>query len=182
MSKKNIIILSLCTAFLIFALAFFGYTVYLKQNKTNTKTSNTSVPETKQEVSQYFYDIDGNKLNLDDFFDKPVVLLLWKSDNSKSYSMISLVTKHYEEYKDKINFLAINVDEANLNLSLIEDVKAANFKIPMYFDTDFKISEEFSYTRFPELIFMSQDGNIEKEVAEQITEDTFLANLELLET
>ena len=48
MSKKNIIILSLCTAFLIFALAFFGYTVYLKQNKTNTKTSNTSVPETKQ--------------------------------------------------------------------------------------------------------------------------------------
>ena len=179
MNKKNIIILSLCTIFLIFSLAFFGYTVYLKQN-SKTQNKSTNIPETEAKVSSYFYDIDGNKLNLNDFYDKPVVFLLWRSDNSKSYTMLSLVTKYYEEYKDKINFLAINVDKANTNLNLIEDVKAANFKIPIYFDTDFSVSQELSYEKYPVMVFASQEGVIEKDVEEQISEDVFLANLELL--
>ena len=53
-----------------------------------------------------------------------------------------LSPEHYEEYKDKIYFLSINVNEPDIDLELIENVKSANFSIPMYFDTDLTLYEE----------------------------------------
>ena len=43
-------------------------------------------------------------------------------------------------------------------------------------------SQEFNYQKLPHIIFMSKDETIFKEVVEEITEDTFLANIELLLT
>ena len=181
MSKKNIIILVCSTLFLIFALIVFGYAMILKNRNSSNNTVVT--PNTDETIyNSYFFDIDGEKFTLNDFADKPCVVFLWKSDNAKSYDMINLITKYYEEHKNTINFLSINVNEPDIDLQLLEHVKAVNFKIPIYFDTDLTLKEEFNYNVLPELIFMSKDGTIEKEITSEITEDTFLANLELLET
>lgn len=182
MSKKNVIILVSSILVLLVAIAIFAYAMIVKNNE-NTAQSETSIPLVEapiETVSEYFFDIDGNELKFENFSDNPIVVLLWKSNNSKSYTMINLITKYYEEYKDNINFLAINVNEADIDLDLINDVKAANFKIPMYFDTDLTLENKFNYTKLPEIIFISQNGEIEKEAVEDISEDAFLANLEIL--
>lgn len=183
MNKKNIIILTIAILIFIGALVLFLYANSLgtkKQTDENTNTVNTTVEEANNSTDSYFYDIDGNKLTFDNFSDKPLVVFLWKSDDAKSYTIINLITKYYEEYKDKIYFLSINVNEPDIDLELIDNVKAANFSIPMYFDTDLTLYNKFAYTKLPDILFLNTDGNIEKEVSEEIDEDSFVANLDLL--
>lgn len=183
MNKKNIIFLIIAIIIFIGALGLFIYAKSLDSkpnNETKTVAIDTTTPDLSQEQGPYFYDIDGNKLSFDEFTEKPSVIFLWKSDNSKSYTIINLITNYYEEYKDKINFLSINVNESDIDLDLIENVKAANFSIPIYFDTDLTIQKEYNYDKLPKLFFINKDGTIAQEVEETIDEDTFSANLELL--
>lgn len=184
MNKKNIIILVFAIALFILALVIFIYANSLNSNRNSQGSTNTSVNQTivdsKVVKEPYFYDIDGNKLKLADFEDKPQAILLWKSDNSKSYDIINLFQKYYNEYKDKINFLAINVNEADIDLELVENIKAANFNIPIYFDNDFTLIDEFAYKTLPYLVFIDANGTIGKEFYETIDEDSFQANLELM--
>lgn len=180
MNKKNIIILIISILIFIGALFLFIYANSLN-SKTDSESNDTStIANSNIEKDSYFYDIDGNKLNFNDFSDKPCVVFLWKSDDAKSYTIINLITKYYEEYKDKIYFLSINVNEPDIDLELIENVKSANFSIPMYFDTDLTLYEEFYYEKLPDVLFLNQDGKIEKETLEEIDEDAFVANLDLL--
>ena len=182
MNKKSIIILIVSILILLLALAIFVYAnFFLKKNSTNNNPQIIqSTVDSTIAKGPFFYDIDGKKYNFDDFADKPLVVFLWKSDDLKSYTIINLITKYYEEYKDTINFLSINVNEPDIDLELIDNVKAANFKIPMYFDTDLTISDKYPYNKLPELLFISQEDGTENTVVEEISEDAFLANLDLL--
>lgn len=182
MNKKNIIILFIAILIFLIALAIFIYAKSLDSNKTqieNKPITNTTISPISQETP-YFYDIVGKKLTLDNFNEKPKIIYFWKSDNEKSYTIIRLLEKYYEEYKDKIEFLAINVNEPDIELDLINIVKSANFSIPIYFDTDLTLYEEFHYEKLPSLLFVNKNGDIEKEVLEEIEEDAFVANLDLL--
>lgn len=178
MNKKTLILLIIAIILLIVALALFFYAKSLESNHKMI-SNNTSLPE-ENTIASYFYDIDGNQFYLNEFSDKPIVLLLWKSDNAKSYPMIQLMTQYYESYQDKVYFLVINVNEPDIDLDLIDNVKAVDFQIPIYFDTDLTLYHQFSYEKLPSLFFLSQEGEIEKKVLETITEDSFVANLDLL--
>ena len=183
MSKKNIIIIIGATSIFLVALAIFLYGKSLnsgKNSSTNANTTNPPVAEVEPDKEYYFYDIDGNKFKLESFSGKPVVILLWKSDNAKSYTMLDLIAKYYDVYKDQLYFLPINVNESDIDLDLIENVKAVGFKIPIYFDTDMTLSDKFAYEKLPALLFISKDGEIKNEVLENIYEDSFTANLDLL--
>lgn len=185
MSKKNIIILIISILIFIVALALYIYASSLSKNNQKISTNSVSNKITTTSNSEntdkfYFYDIDGKKVSLEDFSDKPNVLLFWKSDNSDSYEIISLIEKYYNNYKDTINFLTINVNEPDLDLKIVENVKAANFKIPIYFDTDLTAEKEYNLEKLPHLIFMKQNGEIDNQISETITEDAFTASLDLL--
>lgn len=185
MSKKNIILLIISVIFLFIAFGIYLYANSLKSNNDShsipNKVSNSATTESKnQEPDFYFYDDNGKKLNLDNFSNKPIAMLFWKSDNSKSYEIIELFEKYYEDYKDTINFLVINVNEASIDSEIVENVKAANFSIPMYFDTDLTAANKYQYQNLPYIVFINKNGNVDKETSENITEDMFTANLDLL--
>lgn len=184
MSKKNIIILTVAIIIFLGALALFLYANSLdsgnkSENITNS-TLNQSVTDSSITKGFYFYDIDGNKLNLDDFSDKPIAMLFWKSDDANSYEVIKLFEKYYQDYQNSAYFLVINVNEPDIDLEIVENVKAAKFQTPMYFDTDLTAHTKYQYQKLPYLIFMEEDGTISNEVSETITEDAFTANLDLI--
>ena len=180
MNKKTLILLSISMILFIIAVTLFFYAKSLEvRNKNASDTNNANLPE-ENLIIPYFYDIDSNQFHFSDFSDKPIVLLLWKSDNAKSYPMIQLMAQYYEAYQNQVYFLAINVNEADIDLDLIDNVKAAGFQIPIYFDTDLTLYHQFPYEKLPTLLFISQEGKVEKEILETITEDSFVANLDLL--
>ena len=177
MNKKTLILLIIAIILFIVALALFFYAKALETSNKNATSTDLSTENT---IVSYFYDIDGNQFYFRDFLDKPIVLLLWKSDNAKSYPMIQLMTQYYEAYQNQVYFLAINVNESDIDLDLIDNVKAVGFQIPIYFDTDLTLYHQFPYEKLPALLFLSQEGKVEKEILETITEDSFVANLDLL--
>ena len=178
MNKKNIIILVISTIILIGAILAFIYMKNLSDNKPKTIISNTS-KTAKEEAKFYFYDVDGEKFSLKDFSDKPSVILFWKSDVSESYDIIELLEKYYEEHKDLVNFIVINTNDPDLKI--VENTKAAEFSLPMYFDTDLTAKNEFNVQIIPAIYFTNESGEIEQEFSLSITEDELSANLELLE-
>lgn len=184
MNKKTILFLVIAVIALLVGISIFLYAHSLDTSQTNQPAEAPStigdIADIESEESPHFYDIDGNQVSIDDFLGKPIVLLLWKSDNEKSYTMINLITKYYDSYKEKINFLTINVNELDLDLEIVENVKAANFKIPMYFDSDLEIIEEFQTEKFPYIAFYDAEGVSEKSFSESIDEDSLEANLDLL--
>lgn len=183
MSKKNIIILVVAIAFFGVALVIYGFAkneVEKDNQMNNSSSQSTNTIVSEKDEKNGFFDADGKEYSLDDFSDKPMVVLLWRSDSSKSYAMIELMEKYYDQYKNQINFLAINVNDSDTDLDLKEHIKAANFTIPIYYDTNQKMKEEFAYEKLPDMLFLSKDQNIEKETLEEITEDSFTANLDLL--
>ena len=178
MNKKNIIILVISILILIGAILGFLYMKKLSNQKPKTVISNTS--NLKEEKNNfYFYDVDGKKFDLNDFSDKPSVILFWKSDVSETFDMIDLLSKYYEEHKASVNFLAINSNDPDLKI--VETTKAANFSIPMYFDTDLTAKNKFDIQNIPSIYFISKDGKIEQEFSLSVTDDEFSANLDLLE-
>ena len=181
MNKKNIIILTIAIIFLIVALGIYLYANSLKNGKKSNSTPKPITSNSKiEEPVFYFFNDNGEKFSLNDFSDKPIAMLFWKSDNSKSYEIINLFEKYYEKYKNEINFLVININEANIDSDIIENVKAANFSIPMYFDTDLTNTNKYNYDSLPYIIFINKNGNIDKETSKNITENMFTANLDLL--
>lgn len=177
MSKKNIIILIISILMLVMA---FGVFLYSKHVRKNPNAPENQPASNSEEQAFHFYDYDKNSLSLNDFSDKPSVILFWKSDDSNSYDIISLLEQYYEEYKDKVNLFGINVNEPDIDYEIVDNVKAARFKIPMYFDTDLLAKDEFNYEVLPYLAFIDTDGNVVNDFSVTITEDQFLANLELL--
>lgn len=177
MSKKNIITLTIAIILLIGAIAIFLY-----MNSLKSKNNNTTTPEISQEENNpsfYFYDIDGKKFDLTNFSDKPTIMLFWKSDVSSSFDMIELLEKYYDENKNLVNFVTINVNEPDLKI--VQNVKTAEFTIPMYFDTDSTVNTKYNVDTLPHIFFIEEDGTISKEFTSNITEDAFTANLDLLE-
>lgn len=180
MNKKNLIILTISIIIFLGALAVFIYANSLNKKEETEKKVEPTIIKSDVSESTFIYDLDGKKINLDDFSNKPMVVFLWKSDDSNSYTIINLLTKYYEEYKNKINFLAINVNEPDIDINLVENLKAANFSIPIYLDTDLKLEEKYNSEKLPHILFIEEDGNIGKEIYETIDEDVFTANLDLL--
>ena len=178
MNKKNIIILVISILILIGAIFGFLYMKKLSNQKPKTVVSNTSTSK-EEKSSFHFYDVDGEQFDLSDFSGKPSVILFWKSDVSETYDMIDLLSKYYEEHKDLVNFLAINTNDPDLKI--VETTKAANFSIPMYFDTDLTAENKFNFQTIPSIYFINENGEIEKEFSLSVTDDEFSANIDLLE-
>ena len=183
MSKKNIITLIIVILIFVLGLFVFLYSKSIKSPKNSNENVISQVSENSETVTDdfHFFDIDGNSLNLENFSDKPIVILFWKSDNSTSYNIIDLLEQNYDSYKDSINFLAINVNEPNIDLEIVKHVKAANFTLPMYFDTDLTAQNKYNYKSLPYMIFINKDGEILNESnSMSITDDMLKANFDLL--
>ncbi len=183
MNKKNINILICAIIFFIIAIAILIFAKNQKSVKsTDNKANNTSqtqvLPSENKIKELNFYDSNDNKYTLNDYSDKPIAILFWRSDAENVLDYISLFEKYYNDYSEKINLLVINTNEPDNDI--IDHVNNANFKIPMYFDKDNTAIEEYQFEKLPYFVFIELDGTISNEKEEKITEDSLLANFDLI--
>ena len=180
MSKKNIIILTISVIILILAIGVFVYAKSLNTSKGDDTSNSVSKEDLQSKEEFYFYDEESNILDLKNFSEKPIIMLFWKSDDPKAYDVIELLEKYNEEYQDDLYIFGVNVNEPDLDLEIVRNVKAAQFKIPMYFDTDLTSKDEYKYSSLPHLVFIDKDGTTANEISGGITEDQLNANIDLL--
>lgn len=179
MDKKKKILLICSIVFIVLAVALLLFDrLYLvpKIKENNDKIESSKQDSSKKEF--YFYDSDGEKYSFDSFNSTPIALILWSSNTDNSYEILEMLENVYEEYKSSVTFLVVNTNEPDDDI--INLVTECNYSFPVYYDKDNLASECFSYSRLPALLFYESNGELSNTVEKTITEDSLLANLDII--
>ena len=177
MNKKNIIILVVAIIFFIVAICIFVYA----NNNVSSDNENVIVESEiieEEEEPFTFYDSNGNEFSLENFDGAPIALVLWSSDTENSFEIVELIEEVYNDYKNDVNFLVINTEEPDEDI--METIEKCGYSFEIYYDLDNMASEYYSYSLLPTIIFMEADGEISNQIESSITEDSLLANLDLI--
>ena len=177
MNKKSIIFLIVAIVFFIVAICIFVYANSIVSSDNKDVVVESEIVEEEEEPFT-FYDDNGNEFSLENFDGAPTTLILWSSDTENSFEIIELIEEVYNDYKNNVNFLIINTEEPDENI--MEVIEACNYSFEVYYDLDNKASEYYSYSLLPTMIFMEANGEISNQIESSITEDSLLANLDLI--
>lgn len=169
--KKTLLIIVL-----IFVVLLVGASVLYKSlgNKVETdpfatqeqKSDNTSdqQEETTNNPAPDFtvVDIDGNEHKLSDFKGKPVILNFWASWCGPCKSEMPDFNEAYDEYKDKIHFLMVNLTDGSRETveTASSYIKEQGYSFPVYYDTMIEAANTYSVYSVPTSYFIDKKGNI----------------------
>lgn len=180
MSKKSIGFLVFAIIFFILAVGVFVYARFLS-NDTGESVSN-NISTNKQEETRpegfIFYDENGNEFDISNFEGTPIALILWSSDTENSYEVIEMIESVYNDYKSDITFLVINTEEKSE--SITDTIANIGYSFQVYYDTENLAANYYEYTKLPTLIFLNADGTKTNQIEGSITEDSLLANLDII--
>lgn len=183
MEKKYIIIIVAIVALLLIAV---GIVVFpkLKANYLEKKDIETrkSWQEEKAETTDIevndssfpLYTEKNEEINIDDYKDKPIMMIFWNSNNEDSIELIRRADKLYNNYKDEVNFLLISTDQ-EVNTAIDEEIEA-----PIYYDFYQEASRNLELDEVPAVITIDKDGNINNARGGLASSDMLEANLDIL--
>ncbi len=105
-----------------------------------------------------FFDYDGNSVNLSDFFDKPVVLNFWASWCGPCKSEMPGFDRLYNEYKDRVHFIMLNVSDDRKTVSEFLDENGYGF--PVYYDDTQVCSYVYGASSIPLTFVICAGGDV----------------------
>ena len=182
MSKKSIVFLVFAIIFFVLAVGIFIYANTLNKDtnenqENNNNQNNIETNENKPE-GFVFYDENGNEFGISNYEGTPIALILWSSDTENSFEVVEMIESVYNDYKNDITFLVINTEEKSA--SIVQTVENCNYSFQVYYDTENLASDYYEYSKLPTLIFLEADGTKSNQIEGTITEDSLLANLDLI--
>ena len=182
MSKKSIVFLVFAIIFFVLAIGIFIYANTLNKNtnesqENNNNQNNIETNENKPD-GFVFYDENGNEFGISNYEGTPIALILWSSDTENSFEVVEMIESVYNDYKNDITFLVINTEEKSE--SITETIANIGYSFQIYYDTDNLAANYYEYTKLPSLIFLNADGTKSNQIEGSITEDSLLANLDLI--
>lgn len=138
--------------------------------------------ETINAINFTVTDKDGNKVNLSDFFGKPIVLNFWASWCPPCKKEMPDFNEVYQEFNEKVIFLMINVTDGQRETvekakQYVEDM---GYSFPVYFDTEDDASYNYGITSIPTTIFIDEKGDIVAGSQGAISKETLLKGIELI--
>lgn len=180
MSKKSIGFLIFAIIFFVLAVGIFVYARFLNNDTgENTENNSSTVPQEDTTPEGFvFYDENGNQFDISNFKGTPIALVLWSSDTENSYEVVEMIENVYNDYRSDITFLVINTEEKSE--SITDTIANIGYSFQIYYDTDNLAANYYEYTKLPSLIFLNADGTKSNQIEGSITEDSLLANLDLI--
>lgn len=101
----------------------------------------------------------GKKLGLDDFRGKYLYLAFFESVNPASQAELELIREIYDDYRQKIQFVAISVDK-NMD-HLIKYVKSRDLPWTiLHYEGRVDLLEAYDSNTFPQFILIDDQGNL----------------------
>jgi thiol-disulfide isomerase/thioredoxin len=128
------------------------------------------------------YDKEGNKVNLSDFYGKPIIINFWATWCPYCVEEMPLFEEKYKEYGEEINFLMVDAVDGNRETKekgekFIED---SGFTFPVYFDTDEDASYTYQAYSLPTTVFIDADGYIIAYQPGMLTPDMMQKGIDLI--
>ena len=120
--------------------------------QSNTEQNDNTAPDVE------FFDADGNSLMLSHFFDKPLVLNFWATWCGPCKSEMPGFDRLYDKYKDKVNFVMLNVSDSEETVEAF--IKENGFGFPVYFDKTQIASYTYGASSIPLTFVMYKGGEV----------------------
>ena len=131
-------------------------------------TEITEPPQTEEatEATRAFapdfvvYDEMGNPVTLADFQGQPVVLSFWVSWKNECREQMPILQAVYNDYKDKVHFLIINVPDGKRETreSAEAFLEERGFTFPVYYDDDAVAQVNYELQNMPSTYFIDAEG------------------------
>lgn len=178
--KKNILIWGI--ALILIVVAVFvtkGFnkattdisdTTQKPQATSQNKASSNNTSQANKAIDFTLYDLDGNKISLNDFRGKSVYLNFWATWCPPCRKEMPAMEKIYQEYKDK-GLVVLTIDIGEDKETVKKFIKDNNFNFEVLLDSDQSVADKYSITSIPVSYFIDKDGNINDKRVGALQED-----------
>lgn len=108
-------------------------------------------------------DLKGKTVSLSDFYDKPVIVLVfWSTWSRNSKEALKRFNSYYQEYREKgIQVIGINTDNQHISELDMQEVKAIvnelSISYPIVLDNELKTFHAYGIVALPTTIIISKD-------------------------
>lgn len=178
--KKNILIWGI--ALILIVVAVFvtkGFnkdttdisdTTQKPQATSQNKASSNNTSQANKAIDFTLYDLDGNKISLNDFRGKSVYLNFWATWCPPCRKEMPAMEKIYQEYKDK-GLVVLTIDIGEDKETVKNFIQDNNFNFEVLLDSDQSVAAKYSITSIPVSYFIDKDGNINDKRVGALQED-----------
>lgn len=134
-----------------------------ENNGNNSEDSSSSADVQLTQAPNFtVYDIEGNEINLSDFFGKPIIVNFWASWCGPCKMEMPDFDEAYQTYGNDISFLMVNMTDGSRETvetasSFIEE---SGYSFPVYYDTNYSAAITYSVSSLPTTYFIDADGNL----------------------
>lgn len=145
-----------------------GNTASNETNSNTDATENTNQSEDSSSQNKNLapnftvYDLEGNEVNLNDFFGKPIIVNFWASWCGPCKMEMPDFNEAYETYKDEIEFLMVNMTDGSRETveKASSFITESGYTFPVYYDTDYSAAITYSVSSLPTSYFLNADGEL----------------------
>ena len=190
--KKNIIIIVISVLIAALGIGIFVYSISIPQkNLQEQENVNTDISKEQEIVEEEISktkDIEGvtynestlytkadkTEVNLDEYKNKPMMLLFFNKENEDSIEVLKKVEELYKNYEGKIEFFMINTAEK------IEEDLSNEYTLEIYYDFAKETAKKYNVTEVPSMIYINEFNEVFNAKAGFTTTDALEANLDIL--
>ncbi|SES77948.1 Peroxiredoxin [Oceanobacillus limi] len=105
--------------------------------------------------------MDGEIVKLSDYLGKKVILNFWASWCGPCKKEMPEMQTYYNEHKDEVEILAVNVTDSETNEKKVEDfIQKHNYSYPILMDRSNHVTEEYVAITIPTTYFIDTEGII----------------------
>ena len=134
-----------------------------ENNGSNSEESSESTDNQLTQAPNFtVYDLEGNEVNLSDFFGKPVIVNFWASWCGPCKMEMPDFQKAYDLYGGDISFIMVNMTDNSRETVEVaaEFIEGEGYTFPVYYDTAMEAAMVYGVTSIPQTYFIKADGTI----------------------
>jgi len=133
-----------------------GVLIVLGESPFNHQTGNVEAPKIGIPLKAFsLRDLDGNKISLEDYYGKPLIINFWATWCRPCEKEMPLLNETAINASNYLNVIGINVEEDRNTVLKFTENHLIDF--PVLLDPDGKIADQFVVNGFPTTFFI--DGN-----------------------
>ena len=135
-----------------------------EENSDNTQDSSSESADSQLTQAPDFtvYDLEGNAVNLSDFFGKPIIINFWASWCGPCKMEMPDFNEAYLNLNEDITFLMVNMTDGSRETVDIASsfIAESGYSFPVYYDTSYSAAITYSVSSLPTTYFLDAKGNL----------------------
>ena len=161
MNDKLKLIVILLVLGLLIACAYIAYQLLADGNAPDS-LANQDSPADYTAPDFKVVSLGGQEVSLSDFRGKPVVINFWASWCPPCKQELPDFDNAYNEYKDKIEFMMVNMTDGmqETEKSAKDYLAGQEYSFPVYFDVYLECAYGYAVRGLPTTFFIDAQGNI----------------------